>query len=62
MNKIDKKFYKALKFLSRKTTPEILDLLLDKNKKKNSENLFRRKWIGHYKFLDMPNLLPLHNI
>lgn len=34
MNKIDKKFYKALKFLSRKTTPEILDALLDKNQKK----------------------------
>ncbi|MEK6833426.1 MAG: hypothetical protein AABY32_05240 [Nanoarchaeota archaeon] len=34
MNKIDKKFYKALKFLSRRTTPEILDSLLDGNKKK----------------------------
>jgi len=33
MNKIDKKFYKSLKFLSRKTTLEILDLLLDKDKK-----------------------------
>lgn len=34
MNKIDKKFYKSLRFLSRKTTLEILDLLLDKDKKR----------------------------
>lgn len=39
MNKIDKKFYKALKFLATRTTPEILDSLLDKNKKKEFRKL-----------------------
>jgi len=33
MNKIDKQFYKALRFLASHSTPEILDSLIDKNKK-----------------------------
>ena len=34
MNKIDRKFYKALKYLSRRNSLEILDSLSNKNKKK----------------------------
>jgi len=34
MNKIDKKFYKALKFLATRTTSNILDSLLNKERKK----------------------------
>lgn len=50
MNKIDKKFYKALKFLSRKTTPEILDSLLDEDKK---------KWLRKFVSKDMDRTLQL---
>jgi hypothetical protein len=38
MNKIDKQFYIALKYLASHQTPEILDSLLDKRKKED----FRR--------------------